>query len=203
MVKQYNPQIHHRRSIRLKSYDYNQAGAYFVTICVQNRECLLGTIMNQRLQLNEYGEITYHVWNHLPDHFDNLEIDAAVIMPNHFHGIIICTGLVSKPPNPPNFSNSPNPPNSPNACTGLVSKPPNPFFVQKTQLGKIIAYFKYQTTKLINQKRDSIGARFWQRNYYEHIIRNEKTLNILRQYIIDNPLRWGNDQLHPNNPSKW
>lgn len=193
MVKTYNPQIHHRRSIRLKSYDYNQAGAYFVTICVHNRECLLGTITNQRLQLNEYGEITDQVWNYLPHHFDNLEIDAAVIMPNHFHGII-CTGLVSKPPNPPN---------SPNSCTGLVSKPPNPFFVQKTQLGKIIAYFKYQTTKLINQKRCSMGTRFWQRNYYEHIIRNEKTLNILRQYIIDNPWRWENDQLHPNNPSKW
>ena len=193
MVQHYNPQIHHRRSIRLKSYDYNQAGAYFVTICVQNRECLLGTITNQRLQLNEYGKITDQVWNYLPHHFGNLEIDAAVIMPNHFHGII-CTGLTSKPPN---FPNPPNP------CRGLVSKPPNPFFEQKTQLGKIIAYFKYQTTKLINQKRDSSGSRFWQRNYYEHIIRNEKTLNILRQYIIDNPLRWENDQLHPNNPSKW
>ncbi|MEQ9485167.1 transposase [Coleofasciculus sp. F4-SAH-05] len=202
MVKTYNPQIHHRRSIRLKSYDYNQAGAYFVTICVQNRECLLGTITNQRVELNEYGKITDQVWNYLPHHFDNLEIDAAVIMPNHFH-CIICTGLVSKPPNLPNFPNPPNFPNSPNPCTGLVSKPPNPFFMQKTQLGKIIAYFKYQTTKLINQKRGSMGTRFWQRNYYEHIIRNEKTLNILRQYIIDNPLRWGNDQLHPNNPSKW
>ncbi|MEQ8469346.1 MAG: transposase [Coleofasciculus sp. E1-EBD-02] len=202
MIKHYNPQIHHRRSMRLKSYDYNQAGAYFVTICVQNRECLLGTITNQRVQLNEYGEITDQVWNYLPHHFENLEIDAAVIMPNHFHGIIFtglvsCKGLVSKPPNPPNFPNPPNP------CTGLVSKPPNPFFMQKTQLGKIIAYFKYQTTKLINQKRDSIGSRFWQRNYYEHVIRNKKTLNILRKYIIENPWRWDNDQLHPNNPSKW
>lgn len=147
-----------------------------MTICVQNRECLLGTITNQRVELNEYGKITDQVWNYLPHHFGNLEIDAAVIMPNHFHGII---------------------------CTGLVSKPPNPFFEQKTQLGKIIAYFKYQTTKLINQKRGSIGSTFWQRNYYEHIIRNDKTLNILRQYIIDNPGRWENDQLHPNNPSKW
>lgn len=187
MVQKYNPQIHHRRSIRLKFYDYNQAGVYFITICVQNRECLLGNITNQILELNVYGEIVHQLWNHLPHHFDNIEIDAAVIMPNHFHGIIVtpnssCRGLVSKPSN---------------------SKNPNAFFEYKTQLGKIIAYFKYQTTKLINQKRDSIGVKFWQRNYYEHIIRDEEKLNILRQYIIENPLRWENDQLHPNNPSKW
>jgi putative transposase len=185
MVNKYNPQIHHRRSIRLKYYDYNQAGAYFVTICVQNRECLFGNITNQNLQLNQYGQIIDRIWHHLPNHFDNLEIDAAVIMPNHFHGILLITdrsSIVSET----------------NRVNGN-----RPFYEQKTRLGQIIAYFKYQTTKLINQKRHLPGLRIWQKNYYEHIIRNEKTLAILRQYIMENPTRWDIDQLHPQNPSKW
>ncbi|MBK4729018.1 transposase [Oxynema sp. CENA135] len=177
--RKYDPHIHHRRSIRLKSYDYNQAGAYFITICVQNRECLLGQIAHQTLHLSEYGEIVRQVWNHLPYHFDNLDIDAAVIMPNHFHGILLLTSSL------------------------YIDTIAQPFYQQKTLLGKTIAYFKYQTTKLINHTRDSIGARFWQRNYYEHIIRGEQSLTLLRKYILENPFRWDVDVLHPNNPSKW
>lgn len=96
----YKPEIYHRRSIRLKNYDYNQSGAYFITICVQNRECLLGEIQNSNTQLNLFGDIVKQIWYQLPNHFPNVEIDAAVIMPNHFHGIILitpCRGLVSKP----------------------------------------------------------------------------------------------------------
>lgn len=159
-MNKYNPQIHHRRSIRLKNYDYSQAGAYFVTICVQNRECLLGNIENHTIKLNEYGLMVQKIWDYLPTHFENLELDAAVIMPNHFHGIIIIT-------------------------SSLLPKTPK----NKTNLSSIVAYFKYQTTKLINQKRSQIGVKFWQRNYYEHIIRNENSLQILRQYIKENPIK--------------
>lgn len=198
MGNQYNPQIHHRRSIRLKDYDYDQPGAYFITICSQNRECLFGNIIQNQLQLNQYGQIIEQVWNYLPDQFPHLDIDAAVIMPNHFHGIVIitdtCRDLVSK-----SLSKSLSRPQS-KSDHQLTERP---FYEQKTKLGKIIAYFKYQTTKFINQKRNSVGVKVWQSNYYEHIIRNEKTLAILQNYIIENPLRWEIDQLHPNNPSKW
>lgn len=174
-MNKYNPQIHHRRSIRLKNYDYSQAGAYFVTICIQNRDCLLGNIENQAIQLNEYGLIVQEIWEHIPLHFNNVELDAAVIMPNHFHGIIIITSCGS----------------------------PQKIQKNKTNLSTIVAYFKYQTTKLINQKRHQIGIKLWQRNYYEHIIRNENSLQILRQYVQQNPIKWELDQLHPNNPSQW
>ncbi|ANV86444.1 transposase [Picosynechococcus sp. PCC 7117] len=194
MANRYNPQIHHRRSIRLKSYDYNRAGAYFVTICVQARECLLGTITDKILHLNEYRKIVEQVWNYLPRHFENLEIDAAVIMPNHFHGILICTE--------PETTDFPVPPPK-DAFNAIRNKGDRPFYEQKTNLGKIIAYFKYQTTKKINQKRGLVGTKIWQKNYYEHIIRHEKSLNILREYIENNPYNWHTDQLHPNIPSKW
>ncbi len=197
MANQYNQDIHHRRSIRLKDYDYNQGGAYFITFCVKNRECLLGEIKEGLINLNEYGKIVFNMWNYLPNYFQDVEIDAGVIMPNHFHGIILitdkCRGLVSKP-----FISKP-----------IISKPLSdqksnvPFYQKKTRLGTVIAYFKYQTTKLINQKRDLAGVKFWQKNYYEHIIRNQKSLEMLREYIVNNPQSWEIDQLHPHNPSKW
>ncbi len=178
-----NYNIQNRKAMRLKNYDYNQAGAYFITICIQNRECLLGNIENGIMQLNEYGLIVEQVWNKLPNHFNyTLELDAAVIMPNHFHGIIV------------NFE--------PEKITQKSnSNDQTPFYKQKTKLGTMIAYFKYQTTKIINQKRMMEGVKIWQRNYYEHIIRNQKRLEILRQYIVENPLLWTIDQLHPENPS--
>lgn len=197
-MNKYNPEIHHRRSIGLKNYDYSQAGAYFVTLCSQNRACLFGTIENQQIELNEYGLIVQQIWEYLPIHFDNLELDAAVIMPNHFHGIIIitCRGAVSAPNNAPN-----NTPNNVVSSNNLLSS--RNYQKNKTNLSSIVAYFKYQTTKLINQQREQVGSKLWQRNYYEHIIRNEQSLQILRQYIQENPLKWELDQLHPNNPSKW
>jgi REP element-mobilizing transposase RayT len=192
MANQYNPDIHHRRAIRLQDYDYNQGGAYFITFCVKNRGCLLGEIKEGSINLNEYGKIVLNIWNYLPNYFQDVEIDAAVIMPNHFHGIMIitdnCRGLVSKP----------------SVSKSLFSNKSNvPFYQKKTRLGTVIAYFKYQTTKLINLHRDLAGVKFWQKNYYEHIIRNQKSLEILREYIINNPLNWETDQLHPNNPSRW
>ncbi|GBU25652.1 hypothetical protein R83H12_02307 [Fibrobacteria bacterium R8-3-H12] len=85
----YNPAIHHRHSIRLKGYDYSQAGLYFVTICVQKHYCLLGKIIDGKMILNEYGEIVQMVWNELPQHYSNVQLDEFIVMPNHIHGIII------------------------------------------------------------------------------------------------------------------
>jgi len=85
----YNPEIHHRRSIRLRDYDYSQAGVYFVTICAWKKECLFGEIKNSEMFLNEYGEIVMRCWDDLPNHYQYTQLDEFVIMPNHVHGIIV------------------------------------------------------------------------------------------------------------------
>jgi putative transposase len=180
----YDPTIHHRRSIRLKNYDYSQAGAYFVTICTQGRECLLGEVVDASLFLNQYGVIVEQVWQQIPDHFSSVTLDAAVVMPNHFHGIIV---IVDE--SLPIHKNSRDTSHKQNS--------------KQLTLGKIVAYFKYQSTKLINAARDLTGVKFWQRNYYEHIIRSETSLAKLRTYIEQNPQKWQHDQLHPKHPSKW
>ncbi len=95
-----DPEKHHRRSIRLKGYDYSRAGAYFVTICTQNRECLFGDIVDGEMMLNKNGEIVESVWNDLPNHYAHVELDYHIIMPNHIHGIIIIVGAGLKPTPP-------------------------------------------------------------------------------------------------------
>jgi len=179
----YNPAIHQRRSIRLKDYDYSKAGAYFVTICTQGRECLLGEVVDASIVLNQYGGIVEQVWCKIPHHFSSVTLDAAVIMPNHFHGIV----LIAE-------ESLPVQQNSHDLAPKQNSKKPT--------LGQIVAYFKYQSTKLINEAQDLTGVKFWQRNYYEHIIRSEASLARLRTYIAQNPQKWQHDQLHPQNLSK-
>src|SRR6056297_3244370 len=88
----YNSDIHHRRSIRLKEYDYSRAGAYFVTICTQNRECLFGGIVNGEMVSNDAGRMVQTVWDEIPLHYPGIEIDAFVVMPNHIHGIVVIVG---------------------------------------------------------------------------------------------------------------
>jgi REP element-mobilizing transposase RayT len=164
----YLPDKHHRRSIRLQGYDYSQNGAYFVTLCTQNRECLFGEIVNEEMILNEYGKIVEQCWNDLPNHYDNIIFDEYVIMPNHFHGIIFIVGAIHELP--------------------LHELPVQQR--RKMLLPKIIGRFKMNSAKQINQIRNTSGIPVWQRNYYEHIIRNEKSLENIRNYIINNPSKW-------------
>ncbi len=175
-----NPKQHQRRSIRLKDYDYSQEGAYFVTICTHQNIPVFGKIMNGEMRLNRFGNIVNDCWNDIPDHFPNGENDAFVVMPNHMHGIVCivdkCRGEVTSP-----------------APKGAETAP-----LRKHTLGRIIAYFKYQTTKSINQIHKTPGNRVWQRNYYEHVIRNETDLNDVRQYILDNPVKWDMDEENPS-----
>ena len=170
-----------RRSIRLKDYDYSQEGAYFVTICTQKKAAILGRIVAGAVRLNRFGNVVNTCWTKMPHHFPNVEIDTFVIMTNHIHGIIVlidnCRGAVAAP-----FG------------AGEVTSP-----LRKCTLGQVIAYFKYQTTKSINRICNTPGNRIWQRNYYEHVIRNEDDLNEIRQYILDNPVKWGIDE---NNPTR-
>ncbi len=187
----YDPAKHHRRSIRLKGYDYAQAGVYFVTLCVQGRECVLGKVVDGQMMLNDTGQRADQFWPAVADHFADVEIDIWVTMPNHVHAIIVIgRGVVSTPNNEETGGEK----------GGETPPLPPPPTVSAPTLGQIMAYFKYQTTKSINQMRETPGARFWQRNYWEHVIRDETDLNRIRRYIQDNPLRWVDDQLHPGAP---
>jgi len=179
----YDPEIHHRRSIRLKGYNYSQAGTYFVTICTHNRECIFGTILDDKMRLNDVGQMVQASWEQLPQRFP-IELDAYVVMPNHFHAIVIIVGapLVGAPDR---------------AGTRRAGTRPAP-----TMLGDIIGAFKSITTnECIRGVREfnwpHFDKRLWQRNYYEHVIRNEEALNRIREYILNNPLRWMLDRENP------
>lgn len=171
----YNQNIHHRHSIRLKHFNYSQNGYYFVTICTKDHGCWFGDIADGKMILNQLGNIVETYWDDLPKHFNNVSLDKFIMMPNHLHGIVVIE----------------------NPCRGGVTPP-----LRKCKhftLGQIVGYFKYQSTKHINKIMNSPGKPFWQRNYYEHIIRNEHELNQIRGYIVNNPLKW---EFDTNNPKK-
>jgi REP element-mobilizing transposase RayT len=178
MKNQYNPDIHHRRSIRLGDYDYTQAGAYFVTICSRNRECVFGDVVDGVERLNEFGDLVKREWLWTMNIRPNVELDEFIVMPNHIHGILIIN----------------------HDCRGTLQRAPT-----KEQFGKpvsnsiptIIRLFKSTTTKQLNELRNTAGIPVWQRNYFEHIIRNDEELNRIREYIITNPLKWAEDENNP------
>jgi len=194
----YNPQIHHRRSIRLQNYNYSSEGAYFVTMCTQNRECLFGEIVNGEMILNEHGKIVEQCWNDLPNHYSNIVLDAYVIMPDHFHGIIFIVSVDSDSVN----SDSVDSDAVDSDAVGAIHELPRLQQQQQQQrqrqrrkmlLPKIVGRFKMNSAKQINQMRNTPGISVWQRNYYEHIIRDEKSLENIRKYIINNPEQWYHD----------
>jgi putative transposase len=165
-----------RRSIRLQGYDYSQAGAYFVTLCIQNRECLFGDIVNGEMRLNEAGRIVAEEWLKTAEIRDEIELDEWVVMPNHFHGILVigdCRGTARRAPTVERFGQP------------VVGSIPT-----------IIRSFKSAVTKCINELRETPGTKFWQRNYWEHIVRNEPELNRIREYIHNNPAHWELDKLY-------
>ena len=182
-IMKYNPEKHHRRSIRLRDYDYSQSGAYFITICTNNRECIFGDIQDENVILNQFGQIVSNICNQIPKYFKNLQLDEYIIMPNHLHGIIIteCAN------------------NHVGAIHELPSRNNDRISRRKMLIPKIIGRFKMNSSRQINILRKSLGAPVWQRNYYEHIIRNEDELNQIHKYIIDNPLNWETDDENPKN----
>jgi len=172
----YDPNRHHRRSIRLKGYDYSQAGAYFITLCTQDRACLFGKVVNGEMRLNDAGRMVLAEWNRLPERFPQVVLDAFVVMPNHVHGILVIT----------------DPAPTVGATVGAT-------LVVAPTVGNIIGAFKSRVTvEYIRGVKTSgwppFRGRLWQRNYYEHIIRNERALNAIRQYIMENPRRWHRDR---------
>ena len=208
----YNPDIHHRKSIRLKGYDYSQEGAYFVTICTQNRECMLGEIKNGKMILNDGGVIVKKYWNEIPKHYPIVILDEFVVMPNHVHGIIIINrdnvGVNDYSPkninandySPKNVgANDYSPKNitaNDNLSRSIRANDNSPLQINGTSnsLGAIVRGFKIGVTKWFRTNSGIIIV--WQKNYYEHIIRNEKSLNAIREYIINNPDNWEKDEMY-------
>jgi putative transposase len=172
-------QMHHRRSLRLKGYDYAQAGAYFVTICILHRRCLLGEIYADEMQLSETGRIVRDEWLKAPLIRPGVELDAYVVMPNHFHGIVVIAGSVG------------------NACIeeGGAGGARGP---RQGSVGALVAGFKSSVTRRVNQNRITSGASLWQRNYYEHVIRDDADYTAIVEYVATNPQRWIEDKLHPD-----
>ena len=227
----YDPNKHHRRSIRLAGYDYAQAGLYFNTICIQKRKCLLANIIGESLVLNEAGKMVEMEWLALGERFPAIRLHEYIVMPNHFHGIIEIVGspLVGDHRNekgqPQGIAPTPAPGNAPTSAPGNaptappgIGQPqgiaPTPTSAQKT-VGEIMGAFKSITTGkyiegvkkhkcvCINNKTCTCSGwkifdkKLWQRNYWEHIIRNEESYQRISQYILKNPDKWVEDQLHP------
>lgn len=199
---------HHRHSIRLPGYDYSLAGAYFVTIVTQGRVCLFGSVVQGEMMLNDIGRLIEHRWHEIPPHFPNVQLDAFVIMPNHIHGIIIITGVGAGLVPAQSDSAGLVPAQSDPGATTRVAPTMGNMGVPAVgdmgapTVGDIVGAFKSMTTvEYIRGVKQGLWPpfhrRLWQRNYYEHIIRNERELAAIQQYIRDNPANWKSDAERP------
>ncbi len=172
----------------MKDYDYSQRGAYYITICTFNHRCNLGEVKDGKMLISQSGKVILESWNAIPLHFAHVALDSFVVMPNHIHGILM---LLDDPAG--------------TACRAPTEKPginaqermSNPI---SGSLPTIIGSFKAAVSKRINELRNTPGASFWQRGYYEHVIRNEIELNSKCEYILNNPFKW---ELDRNNPANW
>ncbi len=196
----YDPQIHHRRSIRLKGYDYSSQGAYFVTLVCQYRDCIFGKILDGRIGFSKVGEIAQREWRRIERNFLFARIDEFVIMPDHLHGIIWILPFTGEASTSGNQSGCDQGKGSILGNTHnnrIVDASPKPLNgTQPNSLGAIIQNFKSVSTRKINHASGSPGTKIWQREPYEHIIRGEPELARIRRYIHDNPLHWEQDQQH-------
>ncbi len=191
----YDPDVHRRRSIRLKGFDYSTPGAYFVTINILGRECLLGEISDSTMYLNSFGQAVEEVWNNLPNHYPNLELDAFVVMPNHVHAIFILTTNVGPGLRPGLEVANINDADGEGRPTLRVGPTKN--LKKRQPLTTMVGSLKSFSARRINQIRGLTGVPLWQEDYYEHIIRNEDELNAIREYIFNNPLGWDKDEENP------
>ena len=164
--------MYHRRSIRLKNYDYGQPGAYFVTICTRDRACVLGNVVDGAMVLSRAGALVHAAWLRLVERFSRLSQDVFVVIPNHLHGIIACEGA--------------------ELHQGAMNRAPT--------VGEIVRAFKAAAARRIRQC--GMGTFAWQRNYYEHVVRDERTLSSIREYIVNNSQQWALDRENPDCAAK-
>ncbi len=184
----FNPDIHRRRSIRLREYDYSSTGYYFVTVCVQDRLPLLGVIHAGQMQCSEAGEMVHRWWHKLPEQFSGVELDEFIIMPNHIHGIIRIVG--ADPCVRPDNENI-SPPQGAHAGAPLH---------------RMIQWFKTMTTNayihgVTEHHWPVFNRRLWQSNYYERVLRHQNELDDTQAYIRNNPLQWEQDEMNPRMPT--
>lgn len=209
-MQHYNPQKHHRRSIRLQGYDYSQEGLYFITICCQDRAHLFGEIVDGDMIFNDAGLQAEKCWQDIPNHFPNVVLHEFVIMPNHIHGIIeFVVGANNYSPN----NDSPNEKLSDNTIflerndmaklnamkDGAKDFSPLPNATWRSPsktIGSVVRGFKIGVTKWMRNNTNVVNV--WQRNYYDHIIRNEQDYCRISKYIKNNPLLWKEDRFYDN-----
>lgn len=180
-----NHDLPYRRSIRLAEYDYRQPGVYFITVCSKDRESRFGDIVSGRMRLNAAGRTVQSVWQDLPTHYPNLDIDAFIVMPDHFHGIVVIqpsVGAIHESPVPA-------------LChRRAIQESPLPMTQSERRgmtLPKLVGRFKMQTAKkIINASATTPGQPLWQRNYWERILRDDRECAAVRRYIRENPQRW-------------
>ncbi len=202
----YNPKIHHRKSIRLKGYDYSQAGLYFITICVQDRACLFGDVVNGIMMLNDAGKMVEKWYFELENKFPEIRCHEMVVMPNHFHCIIENVGPV--PPVGADLRVCPYRALGEQPMLGEqvgwgehVGSPHLGSPHLGSPLGRVVQWFKTMTTNEYIRGVKQLGwkpfnGKLWQRNYWENIIRNEQSYQRITQYIINNPKKWDDDKFH-------
>ncbi len=210
-MNKFNPKIHRRRSVRLKDYDYSQAGAYFVTICTQERECLFGEVLNGEMRLSIAGKMICNIWKEMSQRFSNIKLDIFTVMPNHFHGIIFIEGRGEPCVRPKNVGGTQDIGVAKNIfdSKNIVDCPRNqgehkvrPYGTMPETVGRFIQAYKSITTHqyalgVRNGIYKPFPGKLWQRNYHEHVIRNDQSLKNIREYILNNPLEWDFD---PENP---
>ncbi|MCI0575812.1 MAG: transposase [Chloroflexi bacterium] len=181
MTSNYDPHKHHRRSIRLPGWDYRAPGVYFITICTYQRENLFADS-----RLHQIVETAWQTIPHQP-HAHRLNLDEWIVMPNHLHGLLVIhageqeTAAGDVLPVFPPIA----------AAKQSAGRAPR---LEPGSIGAVIGNFKYRVARRINCLRDTPGGKIWQRGYYERIVRNERELQAIRQYILDNPTRWVQDR---------
>ena len=201
----YDPQKHHRRSIRLKGYDYSQVGAYFVTICIKGQECLLGKITDGNMHLSDAGLMIDNWWQKIPEKFADIELGEYQIMPNHFHAIVINVGAT--PCGRPGTQTATDKLNDTDKLALEERDVEQLGFGASLHEGDhvgsplhdVLGWFKTMTTNdyIRHVKQNNwraFNGKLWQRNYFEHIIRNDKTFGLIANYIYNNPINWGKDK---------
>ena len=181
----YDPRIHHRRSIRLNGYDYSQPGYYYITLVTQGRQCFFGEVFDGLMRLNYAGQMVYKWWCELPNKFQTITLDESIVMPNHFHGIIVIHDAIGG--------------TQTGEGTHVGSRDTH---VGVSLLPTVVQWFKTMTTNeyirgVKSQAWPPFDRKLWQRNYYEHIVRNDHSLDRIRQYIIANPIHWQQDHGYP------
>ncbi len=172
----FDPQRHHRRSIRHLSYDYREDGAYFVTLCTRGRLFAFGNIVDDQLQPTQRGLIARSCWDDIPKHRPYVTLDEFVVMPNHVHGVLWIEGGRATQVSP---------------LRGDLPR------LIPASLGAIVGAYKAAVSREINKLRQDAARGLWQPNYYEHVIRTEQALGAIREYVLTNPQRWASDHENP------